>query len=624
MSGKSIFISYSHDRANEVERLVTFLELSSINVYYSKEILSVHGEWGRQLEDFIDCSDAILLLYDESLSKKKHGHVFVEILYAQNKDIPLIPVLIGEAIPDIDYFGLIARRHIHRVPSIDDLQSHEGFLRELSALGTLEANPEAHKANGKAGAWMQRGVTARQLSLALSLAFLQYEPPEQVFNAATILERLLVPQSDNSANKPSEVFGTASRTARLDGIQGLVAYVSSSDSGLEVPIVRFKQDDWARDLLSHVWIEEPDVREKIMQWAVDLCLADPNGDIIRRIGVSIGLLAENNFYEIVNGVIFNWLKRPEPQLRRVADLALAVAAENSNNRSLIEGVVENLIELRSTVFLCAALELSCGYTGMRLPNLAVSTLRRIGRKIIVNERMRSIVMNSPLLGPGDVDLSYIDKEVQPDTDVHMGIEPSDIASDENATSPATIEVDVDARENVITRTPHLLKVATFLGEISEWASQRAKTQDQALQRQLPLFILLAAFQKVRFLRSESSDLLTLEDLIDVSFIPKEVLDRILSGLTEAALAKKRIEYSPRMHLKNVVQRFSMIRKSTSTLPDPDPFLVFLSAVHEKIEREAPGQAYPVVAWTGAFTSEKDKNMIRRGGHFRRFSSETDG
>lgn len=637
MQDKKVFISYSHAIKSEVDALVYALRKYPIEIFYSGDLRATNGLWGNQIKKKLENSDVLVALLDHSVSSKNHGHIHLELQHALDQGMQIIPVLIGEPRLDWDYQGLIQRLFIYRSKSVGSLKQNSAFLSELipnSASGLEDRAPEVSLS---ARSWMEQGVSARDLSLSVALIFLQYELPDVVFAAASELEQrlnALLGKGDDANDGDPKLFGRDSHSHRLKKIRATSASAMDSRLGLNVPFLRFIDDNWAPQLLTYLWTEEPDVRAAIIEWLTNQVLSNQLSHAVQRVALGLGFLAQTAFLETTTTILVGWLRRPEPQLRRVADLALAIAAENPENRSAIREIITQLIDARNTEYVSAALELVCGYTGMRLPDLSVKTLKAVGRRVVTNERMLNIVLRSPVLGPGDIDLSSLTQSENDSLDQDIGVEGSedssasdpDEASELSADSPAASELQKDGAEEgkdeeINSRAPSIIKVAVFLAEMGKWASQPVFQEKHAAAKHVPIFLLLAALQKMPLYADQHNQRLALDDLVNFSVIPPSILTHILKGLAEALLARDRHNYRPRMHAKQVLQRFAEIRHHRTKKEDTDPFIVFASSLFSVVANEEPRQASVVAFWTGRYTTKEEKDRIRTGLVFENITGE---
>lgn len=630
VGSKTLFVSFSHDVLEDVKDLVEFLRKQSLQVNYSGDLKHQGGMWGEKIRDEIEQSDVLLAILDHSVCSKRHGHVHLEIQHALDCGLHLIPVIVGEFRLHFDYQGLIQRHHKFRTGEIAQLADDPEFCAELSELsGQSDTRPQvARRITPRE--WMAKGVDAKDLSLALALVFLSYEPPDIVFSTAIDLEKrldqLLGPDEEASGDAPKK-FGLSSRSNRLESANALVATVFDSDLGLDVPFVRYKDDNWASELLVHIWTEEPEIRSELTDWLAYLVSSIRSPEIQQRIAIGVGMLTNSLFFEASLGIVADWLRSPNPRIRRTADLALAVAAENPRLKKPVVRLVDEFLELQSTKFTRAALELAFGYTGMRLPDLAVNTLKKIGRRVIVNDRLFSVAVNSPVMGPGDLELSSIDgfdlqkteQEVSDHEDSSIvteepneEVEALDSKLDETLSEFETGEVDEPELENRV-RAPHITKVANFLGELGNWASAPSYDEKQVLAKQVPMLLLLSSLQKMPLYRANELGAVALDDLADPSTVPPETFQSIVLGVANAALASARDGYHPKMHVKHIVQRFGMIRQSSKNHGAADPYLLFCTTLFRALENEEQGQGYLVHLFTGRFANDGEKRQIAAGG-----------
>jgi hypothetical protein len=121
-----VFISYSHQDFNLVERLVKILEREGIMVLWTQKLSGGTG-YSEKLKIFIEHAHVFIPVITESSSAR--GWVHQEIGYAIALHIPVYPVTIGKLVP----IGML--EFIHAIQLSDD----EQIIKEQVGYNTLNA-----------------------------------------------------------------------------------------------------------------------------------------------------------------------------------------------------------------------------------------------------------------------------------------------------------------------------------------------------------------------------------------------------------------------------------------------------------------------------------------------------
>lgn len=441
-----IFISYSRRDIDFVAKLASALEDAGFDVWWDQNIL--FGDWSDQLEQELDRAKRVIAVLTPNAVQARRGYILAEMGRAHEQG-KLLPLKVGEFQMPLIFEGLTVRNQTYFFSDFEALLTISALERIYAACGVTK--PKAPDSKSSATNWVQSPVSIEQLSLALAVAAFEHTPLALVIDCANSLEQRLREILQEEA-RPAQSFDSASllmpRSARLRSIEA--ASYREEHPRLAVPVeyVRFNDPNRAFDLVEYVWDELEGIRRPLVDWLDDVAKA-ATPDMRLRLGLIIGALAQSQFTTLFEQVIGRWALSDNPELRAVADIALAIAIVETSAARAVRRIVLDWAVSPAANQCRAAIELSCGLTGSRLPNdprsnlpnLTIEVLKRIDNSKKVDARLLATMRDG---------IDFL---------VRSGR---------------------DAADN------SLFDLAKLIGELCEWV----EASSAALLRQLPLFLFL--------------------------------------------------------------------------------------------------------------------------------------
>lgn len=362
-----VFISYCSADRDGVRRVVAALQAAGLNVWWDQLIPG--GEpWSDEIEAALDSATRVVALLSKSITTAQRYYVHAEMdrAHTQRK---LLAVQIGEFALPLNLNGLVWGAQLVRAQSFDELAGAEQLLAACRPGGArARAAPEP---NGRVQDWLETRPDVGELALAIALAVSENAPTDEVSGFADLLETRLreaiapPPTSEVKAAPPAiDLF--AGRGSRLRRIGAREYEDVHPRWAVTLKCARFEADDWAANLLADIWDERINLRPILIDWLTHVTRT-ARADARYRIGMTIGALARGSrFLTLMTQLIGPWLLDKHPATRDVADIALWMAVIDPETRQSVQMVIKDLTVSGNVDDLRAAVELACGYTGMRL------------------------------------------------------------------------------------------------------------------------------------------------------------------------------------------------------------------------------------------------------------------
>lgn len=363
-----VFLSYSGADKDYAEQFIAALAERGISVWWDRVRRGEVTTWSEEIGGQLDAAGRVIALVTPNVIAAQRPHVLAEmdIAYTQRK---LIPIQIGVFRLPLNFLSLMIELNRRSFDHFDQLLTTAALDDICCALA--QADRVTAAASGVPRA-LGTGMTIERVSLAIAMAVFEEMSLTTITEAAAKLEaRLKERQGDAELQKP-DLFRM--RSARLEEI-GAVTYPLMHPR-LEVALqsARFAETGAGFALFEYVWDELDGLRDCLLAWLDELA-ASGGPDIRASVGLMIGATARTRFASILEHVIAPWMMADARATREVADLALRVALDAPGIGTAVEVQVQDWGRASALPQIRAAIELACGYTGSRMPSLAISTLK---------------------------------------------------------------------------------------------------------------------------------------------------------------------------------------------------------------------------------------------------------
>ncbi len=641
----SVFISYARAHKDEVEGLVRSLEAYHLDFWYDAYIRV--GDFRDWIAEAINNSSAmIVILTKDSVGNKSSGWIEREIDMARDGRIGnlILPCFIGDFVAPPDLAKKITFLQSVTVPEIKDLAfdkqfiGHINYLKELSSDQVAPARPHftSHSVETPQ-TWFQSDATKdpKSLSLMLATALLEYCPVDLVVDTAKGIEAAIeaalgAPSEEELAARP-RVLSTRTASDRFTQIKAERANLPTADGSAQPTLLRFRDRNWRGALLTHIWDELDDIREVFFAWMQQRLAAGPLDQVDHAIVQTIGSLAQHDLHGVQHRILNRWLSDLDSvQFVWLTSDILAAAAENEANLPQIRDILAQLARPRrgsaskNKDAKLAAIMIALGRLALRRPAISVDVMKAIGREMFYDPVLHKAARFSAALY-GHKDTS----ETSEFGALSKG-PATEKTAEENQDEGDLKLVDGAGKDTVSRAVP----AALFLAALADWADEPATDDDALLARQVPIFALMIAFRGMPLLTTETSNRLTLQDLMcDIAPRDHAVITRLLAGFRRAGMARQMsgYDYLARRDMQNVFQFFASKRmeeiKSGEIMPDPDPYLALAGLVHETLHPKNADRAAMVYQGSARFLTEAEIQIIKDGGPLKsilnRSENETD-
>lgn len=373
-----IFLSYTHGDRVEARRLVEALRARGITVWWDVDRRSEPGDWSSEVDDRLDDSTRVVALVTRNVVESQRDFVFAEMYSARDLN-KLIPLQIGDFRLPYKFLSIMLSLNRRAYRSFDQVLEAEA-LDDISAAcgigGAADARPGPADTNPLRG-----NVALDGASLAIATAVLEELPVATIVDAAVDLESRLKTQSGTDQGQHTSMF--RARSDRLRDI-GAVSYEQMHPRlGVTVHCARFADPEQRFAVLEYAWDELDGLRESLLAW-LDAMAVSPNPDVRASIGIVIGALARKRFATVLDQLLARWMLGPTQALRDVADLAFRVATDAPGIEQAVETQIRDWARSKTLPSVRAAIELACGYTGSRLPSVAIETLKIVAKSDVAN------------------------------------------------------------------------------------------------------------------------------------------------------------------------------------------------------------------------------------------------
>lgn len=376
-----IFVSYATPDREIVRRYVERFRRAGLRVWWDREIYE--GRWDAEIEAALNSARRILVFISKCAVES--SYVFVEARRGRDKN-KLIPIRIDDAPLKFAFDGLLA---LVQHWFLDDLVDWESDPRLLRLIALCSSRSEVDDSQVQpddplvqARIWLDSVNDVDRIADALAVAVLESEACATVLAAAEPLRDDL--RNRNSPDKPIALSIeriTRGRDRMVKEIGAEIFQTHASRVKMPIECIRFCDERRAHALLYLTWESLDELRNPLTVWLNGLA---SRGDVDTRyrVAIAVGVLAQQSFPSVFDGLIRNWALSDKDAERQTADLALSVAALAPEVAHAISTVlIKDWSSENATVpQLRAAVELACGSTGFRLAPQAMSVLKRIAQR----------------------------------------------------------------------------------------------------------------------------------------------------------------------------------------------------------------------------------------------------
>jgi hypothetical protein len=363
-----VFLSYSGADKEYAERFIAALAARGISVWWDQARRGDVTTWSEDIGGQLDAAGRVIALVTPNVIASQRPHVLAEmdIAYTQRK---LIPIQIGVFRLPLNFLSLMIELNRRSFDDFDQLLTTEALDDICCALG--EADRVAAGASSVPRA-LGAGMTVERVSLAIAMAVFEEMSLTTITEAAAKLEaRFKEQQGDSEVQKP-DLFRL--RSARLREIGAITYPLMHPRLGVALERARFAEAGTGFALFEYIWDEFDGLRDCVLAWLDELA-GSSGPDVRAAVGLMIGAMARTRFASILEHVIAPWMMADTRATREVADLALRVALDAPGIGTAVQVQVQDWGRASTLPQIRAAIELACGYTGSRMPNLAISTLK---------------------------------------------------------------------------------------------------------------------------------------------------------------------------------------------------------------------------------------------------------
>jgi hypothetical protein len=368
-----VFLSYSTADRSDARRLVDALRDRGVDVWWDVDRRHEVNEWGPDIDSRLHAADRILALVTPHVTESPRDFVFAEMLFGREK-LKLVALQIGDMQLPYKYQSIMLGLNRRAYQNFDQILQPEALDDICGACGgntgppTLPPTEISHSLTSE--------VSVERMALAIATATLEGLPIATVVAAAAKLELRLRGNADKEEDPTPTLL--RARSARLREIGAEKFELMHPRLEVSVHCVRFVDPAQRFKLLEYAWDELDDLRESLLTW-LDGLAASPSPDVRASIGLVIGVLARSRFASALDQVLGRWITDSDPALRDVADLALRVAVDEPGVERAVGIQIQDWARGDALPQLRAAIELACGYTGSRLPDLAIETLKTVAK-----------------------------------------------------------------------------------------------------------------------------------------------------------------------------------------------------------------------------------------------------
>lgn len=373
-SGHDLFISYASADLARVEPFVLLFQQHGLRVFLDRSDVG-QGRWGGQIETALDGAKWVVAFLSRAACES--GYVFTEMDRAR-KAGKLVPVRLDNAPLKFEFEGLTALLQRIDVSQVaDPLHSPQGrqLIQICEGSPTLLMPPRDQRLEE----WMLGDAVVPNMAYLLALSVFENEAHTRI---QSMSDRLSARMKDLGMLPASPSGGAAmlSKSQRLALLQAEICKHQPHGLQLSMDCVRFQDENRATRILEVAWDELDHLHRPLIDWLSELAAMER--ELGRFVALRVGLLAQKNFFSVLQEMILPWALDENPARRHVADLALAIAAMAPEVADAVAKVLADLSQRGTTpADIEAALVFSCGHTGLRMPDVALQSLQGLARVV---------------------------------------------------------------------------------------------------------------------------------------------------------------------------------------------------------------------------------------------------
>ncbi len=377
-----VFVSYFSQDRQYISKFVSYLTNCGLDVWWDQKI-DGGVRWDNSIEQHLAGSCKVIAFLTKSVFERTNYYVAAEMKRAISQN-NLFPIIIGDLSLPLLYEGYILGLQTLKFSNFDHFLSSSN----LASIHSMFISNNALAIEDKSITNISlddiesllSSVTLRELSLALAIATLEGSTISIINRAAAQLEQKIIKSSDDG-NKTSNISQPPSilapRSSSFNNINAEIFMDKIYRYAAQVECVRFKDPQRGFDLFSYAWDELDQFHNILIEW-LDHLGHSLNSDGRLRLGLKIGALASSKFIPIFDAIIKRWILDEHPACREIADISLAIASRDKNTEEIIRNIINDWAHSANRVHLKAAVRLACGYTGMHLGDVPISTLKTVG------------------------------------------------------------------------------------------------------------------------------------------------------------------------------------------------------------------------------------------------------
>lgn len=368
-----IFISYAGADHTLVTPFVRYFQTLGLVAFFHRESIA-SGSWGILIEEALNRATWVVAFL--SRNAYNSGYVFAECDRARKQN-KLIPLIIDRDPMRFEFDGLTALIQRYSLsPDVDlgiDKQVQQICAVLKGGHPTSQPIGDSHDAMlDRIAPLFAAPALLPHMPYVLALTFFENLSHDEVTaNSARLRDILDMKKLSFGSDKQ---VPTTRRTL-LAAIDAEMWQVRPDDEiDIMIDCVHFKDAGQANRILEYVWEECDFLKPAIIDWLTMTVDSSPKNRQL--IALKVGLLAQSHFHPIYGQIIGPWAAHESAIHRRVADMALAVAALSP---AVAQLVGKKLGEMATDPGNDREVELlllfACGYTGLRLPDVASTALQ---------------------------------------------------------------------------------------------------------------------------------------------------------------------------------------------------------------------------------------------------------
>ncbi|MGO9483290.1 MAG: toll/interleukin-1 receptor domain-containing protein [Rhodomicrobium sp.] len=381
--GIDVFISFSSRDRDDLKPIVNELRARGLNVWWSEYL--EEGRWDLQIAKKLEAARRVVGFITPSADNSERDYIVIELERARSAE-KLIPVIIGEGGTSFAIQGVVKLLQSYFFDRIDKILGSDKFEKLVAVCGGVASQQFVDNLTPLSPAlrveeWFQRiegnfGQCGRieAFSFALAVSIFENAPMVEVESLAHQLSKQLH-EIEAPEGETLEVDYPRRRGPLLSLIECQTTELLHPTLGVPHTIVHFKDRDRAAAFIEFTWSEFGNRRLVLKEWFGSIAEhASSEGHI--RLGLALGLLAQRHFIDVFSEVISSWLTDESAPRQWVADIALSVAAYDPNAAQALRGKIMAWIHHGTPPEKRAAVRLACGFSGARMPGIAIEVLRQ--------------------------------------------------------------------------------------------------------------------------------------------------------------------------------------------------------------------------------------------------------